>query len=122
MSIRAKVAVVGGGSVVGGALVALLDSTGYCAQFIHESPLDKLDELLSEFQLLIIAPALSAEHRQALLDVVRSPAALVQIPVLELLTVNGEQQHFGGHGHEVLWPCSKEELKQAIDAALVARR
>jgi hypothetical protein len=97
----------------------LLDSTGYCAQFIHESALDKLDELLSEFQLLIIGPALSAERRQALLEVVRSPAASIHIPVLELLTVNGEQQHFGGHGHVVLWPCSEEGFKQAVEAALV---
>jgi hypothetical protein len=106
--VRTKVAVVGGGPVVGKALVALVKSAGYCAEFLHESVLDGLGERFTEYQLLIIAPALSAECRRALLDVVRSPGALVRIPVLELLAVNGEEQHFGGH--IVLWPCSKEEL------------
>jgi hypothetical protein len=59
---------------------------------------------------------LSAERRKALLDMMSSQAALAQIPALEMLT-EGEEQSVQG-GRTVLWPCSREELERAIDAAL----
>jgi hypothetical protein len=70
---------------------------------------------------LIVALALSTKLWQALLDVALNPKVLAKIiPILELLPANGEEeQHF--RGHVVLWPCSVEELKQAIETVLSAQ-
>jgi len=112
-----KVVVVGGGPVIGAALESLLESAGYRVRFLPESMMNELDELLADFELVVVAPALSAERRRALLDAVLSPPGSAKIPVLELLPANGEERHF--RGGVVLWPCSVEELKRAIDALLV---
>jgi hypothetical protein len=114
---RAKVAIVGGDPVLGGALEVLLQAAGYRARFLSVPVVDKPDELLAGFQLLIVAPALSAERRKALLDVILNPTAPVKIPVLELLPANGGEQHVRGK-RAVLWPCPMEGLKRAIDALL----
>ena len=42
--------------------------------------------------------------------------SLVKLPILELVPEGGEQQVKGGR--VVLWPCSTEELRRAIHAAL----
>jgi hypothetical protein len=116
-TVPTKVAVVGGGPIVGTALESLLVAAGYHARFLPESMMDELDVLLAHSELLVVAPALSAERRQALLEVVLSPPGSAKIPVLELLPANGEERRF--LGGMVLWPCSVEELKRAIDALLV---
>jgi hypothetical protein len=118
-SARTRIAVVGRDPVVGAALEALLESAGYHAWFLPESVKDELGELLADSQLLVVTPDLSAEVRHALLKLVLSPKGPVKIAVLELLPANGEEQIFGGHA--VFWPCSVEELRQAIDAALLAQ-
>jgi len=111
---RAKVAIIGGDPVVGEALEALLQAAGYRTRFLPESAMDDLPgDLLADSQLLLIAPVLSAGHRKALLEM------MLDIPVLELLPANGGQ-HLPGE-HTVLWPCSGEELKRAIDALLLDR-
>ena len=110
---------VGGDPVVGGALEALLESAGYHARFLPESMMDDLGELLADSQLLVVAPDLSAELQQPLLRLVLNPKRLANVAVLELLAADGEGQRFGGHA--VLWPCSVEELRRAIDAALLAQ-
>jgi hypothetical protein len=116
------VATFDGDQVVREALEVLLQAAGYRARSLPESVTDELGELLADSQLLIVAPALSTKRWQALLDVALSPKASVKIiPILELLPVNGEEeQHF--RGHVVLWPCSVEELKQAIETVLAAQR
>jgi hypothetical protein len=117
-SARTRIAVVGGDPVVGAALETLLEYAGYHARFLPESVMDELGDPLADSQLLIVAPDLSAERRQALLRLLLSPKGAVKIAVLELLPTDGEEQRF--RGHAVLWPCSVEELRGAIDAALLA--
>jgi len=115
---KAKVTILGGDLIVGESLEALLQAAGYRARFLSETRVDRIDELLVDSQLLIIFPALSPEVRKVLSDtMLRQPT--VDIPVLELLPVNGE--HVVRGEHIVPWPCSLEKLKLAIDSALLTR-
>ena len=109
-----KVTIVGGDPVVGEALEVLLQAAGYHTRFLPEFVMDEPDEMLADSQLVLIAPALSAKRRKAFLEMMLSSPKTVNIPVLELLPANGGQ-HLHAE-HIVLWPCSREELKQAIDA------
>lgn len=115
-----KVTIVGGDPVIGEALEVLMRAAGYRARFLSEPAADKLGELLADSQLLVVAPALGAERWEALLDVVLSPAAPMEIPVLELLPADGERRL--REGYVLLWPCSTEELRRAVDAALLAQQ
>ena len=112
-----KVTIIGGDPVVGEALEVLLQAAGYRTQFLPESAMDELlGELLAGSRLLIIAPLLSTKRRKALLETILGPTTPVNIPVLQLLPANGEQHPRGGR--TLLWPCSGEELKRAIDTLL----
>ncbi len=115
-----KVAIIGGDPVVGEALEALLQAAGYHARFLSEPVAGKLGELLADYQLLVVAPTLSAERWRALLNLVPSLATSVKIPVLELLPADVEQRLRGGH--VLLWPCSTEEVRLAIEAVLLAQQ
>ncbi len=115
---HARVAIIGGDPVVGEALEALLQAAGYRTRFLPESVIDELlGDLLADSQLLLVAPVLSARRRKALLKMMLSPTAPVNIPILELLPANGGR-HLQGE-HIVLWPCSGEELGRAIEALLL---
>ena len=107
--------------MIGGVLEALLQAAGYSARFLSEPVVDRLVELLADSQLLVFAPTLSAERRKTLLDMMLGPALSVKIPVVELLPADEGEQHPHVE-HIVLWPCSMEELKRAIDDALLAQR
>jgi hypothetical protein len=117
---QSKVTIVGGDPVIGEVLEVLLQAAGYLARFLSEPAIDELGELLAGCQLLIIAPTLSAERREALIDIMLSSVTPVKIPILELLPANGGEQHLQGE-HTVLWPCPIEELKRAIDDVLLAQ-
>ncbi len=111
---QTKVAIVGGDPVVGEALEALLQAAGYSTRFLPEPVMDDPTEMLAGSQLILLAPTLSAERGEAFLEMMLSPATSVNVPVLELLPANGGRRLRARH--TVLWPCSREELKQAIDA------
>lgn len=104
---------------MGEALEVLLQTAGYRAQFLPEPVMDELGELLMDSQLLVVAPALSAERQKTFLEMMLSSATPVNIPILELLPVDGERRFLGGH--VLLWPCSTKELRRAVDAALLAQ-
>jgi|SRR5829696_5822483 len=117
---RTRVTIIGGDPVVGEALEVLLQAAGYRTRCLPESGMDeRFGELLAGSGLLLIAPVLSAERRKALLEMMQDPTTPVNVPILQLLPANGGQ-HLQG-GRIVLWPCSGEELKQAIDALLIER-
>jgi len=117
---RTKVIIVGGDPVIGRSLEVLLQAAGYRTLFLSEPVVGKLGEPLADSQLLVFAPVPSAERRSARLDTMLGLAASMKIPTLELLPANGGEQHAQGE-HTVVWPCSIDELKRAIDAALLAR-
>jgi hypothetical protein len=116
---RAKVIVVGGEPATGRSLEALLQAAGYDAQFQPEPLADKLGELLADSRLLLVLPALSAECRKALTDVVIRTAT--KIPVLELLPANGGEVVGIQGADAVPWPCPVEELQRRIRAAELAQ-
>jgi hypothetical protein len=114
-----KVVVIGGDAVIGAALEALLESTGYRVQFLPEFAMDELGASLADAQLLIVVPTLSLQRWQAVLKLTSSPLS-ARIPVLQLLPTNGKEQRI--RGYAVPWPCRVEELKRAIDHALLAQQ
>jgi hypothetical protein len=113
---QANIVILGGDEPVGRSLEALLEAAGYRAWFVSEDKVDKVGELLADFQLLIVAPALDSEFQKFFLERLSNEQA-IGIPILELLPVNGEQLL---RGCVVLWPCSYETLKRAIDFILLA--
>jgi hypothetical protein len=115
-----RLVVVGGDPVIGGALEILLEAVGCHAGFILLPRVGQLGELLVDCQVLVLAPDLSYEYREALLDLMASSAALVKVPILELVPADGERAVQGAW--VVSWPCPVEVLKRAIDAALLAGR
>jgi hypothetical protein len=114
--VQPVIAVFDGDPVVCEALEVLLQAAGYHIRSLREPTGDEHDELLTDFHLLLVAPEVSAERRKGLLDMMPSPTAPVKIPILELVPEGGVQSIRGGG--VVLWPCSVEQLKRAIDAAL----
>jgi hypothetical protein len=111
-----EVAIFDGDPVVRGALEVLLQAAGYRIRLLCEPVEEDLEDLLADVHLLLIAPELGVERRKTLLTMTSNPTALVKLPILELLPEGGEQQVKGGR--VVLWPCSTEELRRAIHAAL----
>ena len=113
----AKVLVVGGDAIVGQALELLLQSAECDVKFLGEPFLEE-PGLLDGFQLLLIAPGLSAKCRETLLALVSSTTVAQRIPFLELVSnIQGAQQD--GAGHLVPWPCQPEELERRIKTALL---
>ncbi len=113
----AKVLIVGGNAIVGHALELLLGSSECKVKFLSETFLEK-PGLLDGLQLLLVAPGLRNECREALLESVESMPVGERVLVLELVSnIPGAQQD--GAGHLVLWPCQPEELERRIKAALL---
>jgi hypothetical protein len=110
------IGVIDGDPVVRDALEVLLQAAGYHIRSVPEPASDERDELLADFDLLLVAPEVGAERMKALLDSMSSLTVPAKIPILELVPEGGEQIVRGGR--VVLWPCSVEQLKRAIDAAL----
>lgn len=112
------VAILARDAVSGQALELLLQSAGYNTLFIVETAVDRLAEAFNGARLLLIAPPLSARHREDFVKGMRSVPEIAQLPVLELITVHdGTRPELEGH---VLWPCRMEVLKEKIEAALMS--
>lgn len=105
--------------VAGRALELLLQSAEYNTRFLVETVTYELTETLDGVQLLLLAPTLSAKHREYFLNRMRSRPATAEIPVLELITAPDEAQ--AEQEALVLWPCRMEDLKERIEAALLSR-
>jgi hypothetical protein len=114
-----KVAIFDGDPVIREVLEVLLQAVGYRPRFLGELAGDELGSLLQDFHLLLVAPELSAERRNVLLDFMSNPAMVAKVPILELLPEDREQNVRGGR--IVLWPCSAEKLERAIEAALLTQ-
>lgn len=114
----ATVVVIGGDAVVGQALELLLKDANASVKFVPESLLEEPGSL-SDATLLLLAPGLSVERREAILAPVKGESSAREIPVLELLT--SAQTSRGGERHFVVqWPCRPEDLRRQIEIALLA--
>lgn len=110
------VLILGGNWVVGRALRLLLRDAEYKVRFLIGPSLDE-PGLLDGVQLLLLAPGLGAEFRDALLALVGGRPLAARIPVLEL--VDNPRSVGDGVEHTVPWPCRAEELKRKIKALLL---
>jgi hypothetical protein len=112
------VLILGGDWVVGRALRLLLRDAEYRVRFLIGPSLDQ-PGLLDGVQLLLLAPGLGAEFRDALLALVGRRPLAVRIPILEL--VDNPRSAGDGAAHTVPWPCRAEELKREIKALLLTK-
>jgi len=110
-----------GEPAVGRALVLLLRGSGYDARFLPASSLDASGALAS-VRLLLLAPGLGSSRRGALSKVLENVSdGTAKMPVLRLVASPEEARERGEAPERVvLWPCSTEELKRRIEAALLA--
>jgi hypothetical protein len=111
------VAILGGDSVVGRALEALLQGLGYDTLLIEESAAGRPGELLRGIQLLLATPTADTDSRERFLAEMRSTPGTAAIPVLTLSTVIKEDAD--DQPGLVLWPCRMEDLRTEIEAALL---
>jgi hypothetical protein len=117
VTVPTTVAILGGNSVAGRALEALLQGVGYDTR-LFEDPLERsLEQLLEGVRLLLLAPTLSVESRETLLAQMGSTLDAANIPVLTLSTTLKEAP---GDGPVFIpWPCRLEDLTEKIEAALL---
>src|SRR5215203_7054944 len=86
ISVGTVIAIWGGNSVAGRALEALLQGVGYDTRLIEDPLESPPEQLLEGVRLLLLAPTLSAESREAFLAEMGGPLDAAHIPVLTLST------------------------------------
>jgi len=117
ITVPTTVAILGGNSVAGRALEALLQGVGYDTRLIEDPPESAPEQLLEGVKLLLIAPTLSAESREVLLAEMGGTLDAAHIPVLTLSTTIIEA--LGDGPVSIPWPCRLEDLTRKIEAALL---
>jgi hypothetical protein len=100
---------------VGGALERALRNAGYGARFLDPTLADEPAGLLNGDKLVLLGPRLGAEAKKALLLAMRSMPEKAEVPVLELVALDGLAE---GPVVRVAWPCRMEDLLRKIEAAL----
>ena len=117
VTVPTTIAIVGGNSVAGRALEALLQGVGYDTRLIEDPPERPPEQILEGVRLLLLAPTLGAESRETLLEEMGSTPEAANIPVLTLSTSLKEAPRDGPVF--VPWPCRLEDLTKRIEAALL---
>jgi hypothetical protein len=117
VTVPTTIAILGGNSVAGRALEALLQGVGYDTRLIEDPPERSPEQLLEGVRLLLLAPTLSAESRETLLADMGSALDMANIPVLTLST--SLKEALAGGPAFIPWPCRLEDLTKKIEAALL---
>src|SRR5215211_8161925 len=117
VTVPTTIAILGGNTVAGRALEALLQGVGYDTRLIEDSPETPPEQLLEGVRLLLLAPTLSAESRETLLAEMSSTLDASIIPVLTLST--SLKEALAGGPAFIPWPCRLEDLTRKIEAALL---
>ena len=116
------IAILGADTVVGRALCALLESSGYKTRPLDAYPTGVLDELLEGADLLLIAPRLDEGVREAFLGAMgkSTPQNAPQKRAMPVIALSTSEE--GGLPEEevlrVSWPCETKVLVERIEAAL----
>ena len=115
------IAILGADTVVGRALCALLESSGYQTTPIDAYPTGVVDELLDGAHLLILTPRLDEGVREAFVGAMgKSTPHKADMPVLALSTTATEEAPPEKEGVlRVPWPCETKVLVERIEAALL---
>ena len=115
------VAILGGNSVVGRALVQLLQGVGYEVRLLEEPEGFRPQELLEGVDVLILMPAGPGKaFREDFLIAVRSTLSAARIPVLALSLAEEKETPpllLEEMTSLAPWPCRIEELASRIEAA-----
>ena len=113
------IAILGSDTVVGRALCALLAGSGYRTVPIDSHPTGVVDELLEGADLLLLAPRLDGEAREAFLGAVgKSAPQRTDMPVIALRTALEDDLPEKEGVLRVPWPCETSALVERIEGAL----
>ena len=113
------IAILGADTVVGHALCALLEDSGYETTPLDSYPAGVVDELLDGADLLLLAPRLDGDVREAFLGAMgKSATQRADVPVVALSTAV-EEAPPGERVISVPWPCETRVLVERIEAALL---
>ena len=114
------IAILGADTVVGSALCALLEGHGYRTSPIDAHPTGVVDELLEGADLLLLAPRLDEDAREAFLGAMgKSAPQRADMPVIALTTTLEEGLPEKEGVISVPWPCETKVLVERIEEALL---
>jgi hypothetical protein len=114
------IAILGADTVVGSALCALLESSGYKTTPLDAYPTGVADELLDRADLLLLAPRLDEDVREAFLGAMaKSTPQKVDMPVIALHTALEEDLPEKEGVISVPWPSETKLLVERIEEALL---
>ena len=114
------IAILGADTVVGRALCALLEGSGYRTTPLDSYPTGIVDELLEGADLLLLAPRLDEGVREAFLGAMgKSAPQRANIPLIALTTALEEDLPEKEGVISVPWPCETKVLVERIEAALL---
>ena len=116
----ATIAILGADTVVGRALCALLEDSGYQTRPLDSYPTGVVDELLEGADLLLLAPRMDEGVREAFVGAMgKSTPQRSSIPVIALTTALEEGLPEKEGVISVPWPCETKVLVDHIEAALL---
>jgi hypothetical protein len=116
------IAILGTNTVVGSALCALLEGSGYRTRRIDACPTVVVDELLEGAHLLLLAPRVDEGVREAFVGAMgKSAAQKADMPVIALSTTTATEEDLPEKEavYSVPWPCGVKALVERIEAALL---
>ena len=116
----ATIAILGADTVVGRALCALLESSGYKTTPIDSHPTGIVDELLDGVDLLLLAPRLDRGVGEAFVGAMgKSTPQRASTPVIMLSTAVEDSLPEEERVISVPWPCETKVLIERIEEALL---
>ena len=114
------IAILGADTVVGRALCALLEDSGYKPRPLDAHPTGVVDELLEGVNLLLLAPRVDEGVREAFVGAMgKSTPQRSSIPVIVLHTALEEDLPEKEGVISVPWPTETKVLVDRIEAALL---
>jgi hypothetical protein len=114
------IAILGADTVVGRALCALLEDSGYQTRPLDAHPTGVVDELLEGANLLLLAPRVDEGVREAFVGAMgKSTPQRSSIPVIALTTALEEGLPEKEGVISVPWPTETKVLVERIEAALL---
>jgi hypothetical protein len=114
------VAILGADTVVGSALRALLQDSGYRTSPLDSHPTGVADDLLDGADLLLLAPRLDAGAREAFLGAIGKSILRNEVmPVIALCTATEELPPDKEVVISLPWPSEPKVLVDHIEAALL---
>ncbi len=116
----ATIAILGADTVVGRALCALLEGSGYHARPLDAYPTGVAEEQLEGAHLLLLAPRLDQGVREAFVGAMgKNTPQKGEMPVIVLSTIVQEDLPEKEGVLSVPWPCETKILVERIETALL---